>query len=138
MKKVTFLSCAGILASLLLTGCNNSGPKDPTPNPPAPPEQEEKAPMVFVFSGQSNMEGSTMWKYPGATGAHLLEDYMESEGMDTDGVMNGIPEGLTSYYGFYYPNKWGQAHSSSQDQSSPEAFEHREQWSICYSRFSRL
>lgn len=73
---------------------------------------------VFVLSGQSNMEGSTYWIHP--NGTPLLENYMDEEGLDTDGVLNGIDSVLTSYYGFYYPNKWGQAHSSSLDQSSAE------------------
>lgn len=118
MKKNRFTFLAA-LAALALVGCGGTPASVESSEPT--PEPEDNTVDVFVLSGQSNMEGSTMWKYPGATGAHLLEDYMESEGMDTDGVMNGIPEVLTSYYGFYYPNKWGQAHSSSLDQSSPEA-----------------
>lgn len=76
---------------------------------------------VFVLSGQSNMEGSTMWKYPGAEGTPLLENYFEERGLDFEPVRDGIPNVLTSYYGFYYPMKWGAAHSSSEDQSSAEA-----------------
>ena len=73
---------------------------------------------VFLLSGQSNMEGSTYWKHP--NGTPLLENYMDQEGLDTDGVLNGIDNVLTSFYGFYHPNGWTQAHSSSLDQSSPE------------------
>ena len=75
---------------------------------------------VFVLSGQSNMEGSTMYVHP-KSGKELLREYMEERGLDYDAVVEGLPNVLTSYYGFYYPNKWGNAHSSSQDQSSKEA-----------------
>ena len=113
--RLTFLAA---LAAMTLSACGTSTPSSTSSQEPEP---EDNTVDVFVLSGQSNMEGSTMWKYPGTDGAHLLEDYMQSEGLDTDGVMNGIPEVLTSYYGFYYPNKWGQAHSNSPDQSSNEA-----------------
>lgn len=105
MKKLNYLFL-GALSALALTGCGGGGeaPVDNTVD-------------VFVLSGQSNMEGSTYYVHP-KTDTPLLKNYMESEGLDTDGVLNGIPEVLTSYYGFYYPNKWGNAHSSSLDQSS--------------------
>lgn len=74
---------------------------------------------VFVLSGQSNMEGSTYWKHP--DGTPLLENYMDEEGLDTDGVLNGFDNVLTSYYGYYYPNGWAQAHTASPDTSTPEA-----------------
>ena len=122
MKKGRFTFLAA-LAALTLVGCGGSNVSSIISSSYEPePEPEDNTVDVFVLSGQSNMEGSTMWKYPGANGAHLLEDYLEERGdVDVDGVMNGIPEVLTSYYGFYYPNKWGNAHSSSTDQSSPEA-----------------
>ena len=71
---------------------------------------------VFVLSGQSNMEGSTYWKHP--DGTPLLENYFNEENMDFTGVSQGIPNVLTSYYGFYYPNGYAQAHSSSPDQKT--------------------
>ena len=71
---------------------------------------------VFVLSGQSNMEGSTYWKHPDDT--PLLENYFNEENMDFTGVSQGIPNVLTSYYGFYYPNGYAKAHSSSTDQKS--------------------
>ena len=74
---------------------------------------------VFVLSGQSNMEGSTMYVHP-KSGKELLREYMEERGLDYDAVVEGLPNVLTSYYGFYYPNKWGNAHSGSLDQSSKE------------------
>ena len=38
-----------------------------------------------------------------------------------DLVNEGIPNVLTSYYGFYHPNGWTQAHTASPDKSTPEA-----------------
>lgn len=114
MKKRNLLFFAGLTA-MALTACGNN----PTDNSSVEPEEPDTTVDVFVLSGQSNMEGSTYYVHP--DGTPLLQNYMDEEGMDTDGVMNGIPEVLTSYYGFYYPNKWGQAHTASPDTSSPEA-----------------
>ena len=76
---------------------------------------------VFVLSGQSNMEGSTYWTHP-TSGTPLLENYFaERDDLDFDTVKNGIPNVLTTYYGFYYPNGWTNAHTASTDKSSPDA-----------------
>ena len=75
---------------------------------------------VFVLSGQSNMEGSTYWTHP-TNNTPLLENYFEEEGMDFEPVSEGIDNVLTSYYGFYHPNGWTQAHTASPDKSTPEA-----------------
>lgn len=121
MKKSRFTFLAA-LAAMTLAGCAKPVPIFPSSAPESlEPEPEVNNKVdVFVLSGQSNMEGSTYWKHPG-TDTPLLENYMEEQGMDTDGVLNGIPQVLTSYYGFYYPNKWGNAHTASTDKSSPEA-----------------
>ena len=124
--KFGFLSVAFI--SFCLAACNNNvntassgGASSISSEPPAPSNDVP----VFVMSGQSNMEGSTYWKHP--NGTPLLQNYFEEEGMDYTPISEGIENVVTSYYGFYYPNdrttgasSWGNAHSSSPDQSTPE------------------
>ena len=100
-NKVLFLVA---MLSLMATGC--SGNKDRTVS-------------VFVLSGQSNMEGSTYWIHPDDT--PLLENYFNEEGLDFEPVKNGITNVLTSYYGYYYPNGWSNAHTASPDTSTPQA-----------------
>ena len=75
---------------------------------------------VFVLSGQSNMEGSTYWTHP-TRNTPLLENYFDEEGMDFAPVRDGIPNVLTTFYGFYHPNGWTNAHTASPDKSTPEA-----------------
>ena len=119
------------LMSLVLAGCSTLTPskKSEEEKPSSVPEQKSEDPViepddnkvdVFVLSGQSNMEGSTYWTHP-TSGAPLLENYMNDEGLDFDMVKNGMPNVLTSYYGFYHPNGWTQAHTASPDTSTPEA-----------------
>lgn len=115
------------LTALVLTGCNQHAVKSSKQD-----NDESDIPIlssvvpvaddtvdVFVLSGQSNMEGSTYWVHP--NGTPLLENYMEDENLDFDLVKEGVPNVLTSYYGFYHPNGWTQAHTASPDTSSPEA-----------------
>ncbi|MCQ2800614.1 MAG: sialate O-acetylesterase [Bacilli bacterium] len=75
---------------------------------------------VFVLSGQSNMEGSTYWKHP-TSNTPLLENYFQERELDFTDVNEGIPNVYTSYYGFYHPSTWTQAHTASPDKSTPEA-----------------
>ena len=75
---------------------------------------------VFVLSGQSNMEGSTYWTHP-SNNTPLLENYFNERGLDFEPVKNGIPNVLTTFYGFYHPSGWEQAHSNSPDKSSADA-----------------
>ena len=106
-KRLLFL---GALVATSLVACNNTQPG---------PEPDNTHVDVFVLSGQSNMEGSTYYVHP--DGTPLLENYFEEEGMDYTPVSEGIQTVKTSYYGFYYPLGWANAHSASEDQSSPEA-----------------
>ena len=106
-NKLLFLSA---LLATSLTACNHAEPE---------PEPDNTHVDVFVLSGQSNMEGSTYYVHP--NGTELLKNYFEEEGMDYTGVSEGISTVKTSYYGFYYPNGWAKAHSSSPDQSSADA-----------------
>ena len=112
-KSFIFLAA---LTSLALASCNASGDQ-PKSSEPAPKDNRVN---VFVLSGQSNMEGSTYWTHP-TSNTPLLENYFEEEGMDFSTVRDGIPNVYTSFYGFYHPNGWTQAHTASLDKSTPEA-----------------
>ena len=108
-KRFLFLSA---LVATSLVACNNAKPEPQ-------PQVDNTHVDVFVLSGQSNMEGSTYYVHP--NGTELLKNYFEEEGMDYEPVAEGISTVKTSYYGFYYPNGWAQAHTASPDTSSPEA-----------------
>ena len=109
------LSKIGILCATLtglsLTACagGNGGNEEP-----------KDVINVFILSGQSNMEGSTYWTHP-TKNTPLLENYFAEREMDFAPVRDGIENVLTSYYGYYYPNGWSQAHTASTDKSTPEA-----------------
>ena len=75
---------------------------------------------VFILSGQSNMEGSTYWVHPD-NNTPLLENYFAERELDFAPVRDGIENVMTSFYGFYHPNGWTQAHTASEDKSTPEA-----------------
>lgn len=107
------LFCAALFATSL-TACNNTAPQSSEPEP------DNTHVDVFVLSGQSNMEGSTYWTHP-TKKTPLLENYFTEQGMDFTPVKEGIPSVKTSFYGFYYPNGWNQAHTASPDTSSAEA-----------------
>ena len=115
MKKNLFLLAT--MFAMTLAGCGNTPVAESRPEP-----EPDKKVDVFVMSGQSNMEGSTMYVHP--NGTPLLKNYLEQEREDVNSeavLETGFENVLTTYYGFYYPNKWGQAHCNSTDQSSKEA-----------------
>ena len=103
MKKIKVLSCAGILASLLLVGCNDKPADEPkkennqvTPNPgPKTPEKEEIA-NIFVLSGQSNMEGNT--SFESGSNDYLAAAFTELGLSDVEVCREGIKEVKTSLY----------------------------------------
>ena len=95
MRKIRFLSCAGVLATLLLAGCGETPNPTPTPTPtPTPVPQVEYA-EVFLLCGQSNMEGNT--KYSGLDSLFTTWGYN-----DYDAVRDGMPEVKTTYMGVGY------------------------------------
>lgn len=109
LSKLSVLCVA--FSALCLTACggNNGGEQEP-----------DNTVSVFVLSGQSNMEGSTYWTHP-TSNTPLLENYFNEQNMDFAPVRDGIPNVLTSYYGFYHPSGWTNAHTASTDKSTPEA-----------------
>lgn len=114
-KRILF----ALATSLLLASCGNNpedGKKEPKTDPVV--EKEDKTVPVFVMSGQSNMEGSTYWTY---NNQNLLEKEMTDLGEDYSIIGEGVENVLCSYYGFYHPNGWSQAHTASTDKTTPEA-----------------
>ena len=110
LSKLSVLCVA--FSALCLTACggNNGGSE----------QEPDNTVSVFVLSGQSNMEGSTYWTHP-TSNTPLLENYFNEQNMDFAPVRDGIPNVLTSYYGFYHPSGWTNAHTASTDKSTPEA-----------------
>ena len=106
LSKLSLLSVPFL--ALSLSGCKPQGV-------PAPTTID-----VFILSGQSNMEGSTYWTHP-TNNTPLLENYFEERELDFAPVRDGIENVMTSFYGFYHPSGWTQAHTASEDKSTPEA-----------------
>ena len=111
MKLAKYCILSAALIGLSLVACNKNN---------RPAKEEDNTIPVFVLSGQSNMEGSTYWTHP-TSNTPLLENYFNEQGMDFAPVRDGIPNVLTTFYGFYHPSGWTQAHTASPDTSTPEA-----------------
>ena len=116
VKKLLLLS-VGFLA-MAATGCNNGGGN--TSQEPV----KEYRPIVFVMSGQSNMEGNTNF----GTNASYLTKAFEDLGIE-DGqcCIDGIESVQTSYYGNGYGelsrddyNTGGQRNASQDSMMGPE------------------
>ena len=107
MKKIKVLLCAGILASLLLVGCKNgddtkkSGNNNGNGNQQTLPADND-APLVFVFSGQSNMEGKTNFGTGNGDTSYLTKAFEDLGITDGDDCLTGIKSVMTSYYGNGY------------------------------------
>ena len=124
IKKMIFLSTAFL--SLAISGCSgNDGSQrrsSVSSNSSSQTSVEDDRPIVFVMSGQSNMEGQTD---VGADGAYLTRAF-ESLGItDGEDCLTGINSVLTSYYGNGYGeldrnnyNTGGQSQASRQPHAS--------------------
>ena len=89
------LLVSGALLSMPLTACNNNNGGD---NGPA----KREGPIVFVMSGQSNMEGQTNFG-TGGTDTLYLDAAFQSLGItDGDVCKTGIESVQTSFYGNGY------------------------------------
>ena len=95
MKKIKVLSCAGILATLLLVGCKDDKPT-PSPNHGPSPEPTEEIANIFVLSGQSNMEGNT--SFESGSNDYLADAFTELGLSDVAVCREGIKEVKTSLY----------------------------------------
>ena len=96
-KKTTGIFALG--AAMLLTACVKPAGEKPVSSEPEP---EVVGPSVFILTGQSNMEGQTM--YQSADGAtQYLRNALETLGInDGECLFDGMPEVRTSYYGCGY------------------------------------
>ncbi|MBP5091374.1 MAG: hypothetical protein J6328_02320, partial [Bacilli bacterium] len=89
-------------ASLLLAACNiQNTPKSVEPVPSPEPE-EVVGPSVFILTGQSNMEGQTLFESADGKTQYLRNALAKLEIDDAECCFEGIPEVRTSYYGCGY------------------------------------
>ena len=123
-KSLIFLAA---LTSLALASCDASGDQSKSSQAPGP--VDDGTATVFVLSGQSNMAGSTT--YVSANGdqwlrnafSKLNEDYdldldisyFEDEDGNVSAKAPGVPEVMTSFFGFYPPNGPDGANSSNKE-----------------------
>ena len=89
----SLLLCVSFLA-MGVTGCNNTQKsKEP---------EKKDAPIVFVLSGQSNMEGQTNFGTGGTDTSYLDKALQDLNITDGDVCKTGIDSVMTSYYGNGY------------------------------------
>ena len=89
------LLVSGALLSMSLTACNNNNGGD---NSPA----KREGPIVFVMSGQSNMEGNTNFGTSGSDTSYLTAAFSALNITDGQCCIDGIESVKTSYYGNGY------------------------------------
>lgn len=103
MKKNKLL--IGLMLPLLVcvSACNNVQPSDqPTEEQPTSEPEPDNKVQVIVMSGQSNMEGSTLFdKDTGGTSRKWLKNYLETREIEYAPFVNGIKEVQTSFRGYY-------------------------------------
>ena len=115
------------LTSLALASCDANG--EPAKSSQAPGPVDDGTATVFVLSGQSNMAGSTT--YVSANGDQWLRNafsklnddydldldisYFEDEDGNVSAKAPGVPEVMTSFFGFYPPNGPSGANASNKE-----------------------
>ena len=123
-KSLIFLAA---LASLALASCDASGDQPKSSQAPGP--VDDGTATVFVLSGQSNMEGSTT--YVSASGDQWLRNafdklndeydldldisYFEDDEGNVTRDAPGVPEVMTSFFGFYPPSGPNGANASNKE-----------------------
>ena len=101
-----FLLMSAALLSMSLTSCgNNNGP------------EKREGPIVFVMSGQSNMEGNTNFGTSGSDTSYLTAAFNDLGITDGECCINGIQSVQTSYYG----NGYGELDASNYNRSDVHA-----------------
>ena len=101
-----FLLMSAALLSMSLTACgNNNGP------------EKREGPIVFVMSGQSNMEGNTNFGTSGSDTSYLTAAFNDLGITDGECCINGIQSVQTSYYG----NGYGELDASNYNRSDVHA-----------------
>ena len=116
LKNLLLLS-VGFLA-MTVTGCNNGGETSKEP-------EKEDRPIVFVMSGQSNMEGNTNFGKNATDTSYLTKAFEDLGIEDGQCCIDGIESVQTSYYGNGYGelsradyNTGGQKQASQQPHAS--------------------
>lgn len=129
MKKTKLLAFMPFLAASLLVGCGDNaaddGDKKGSVTPPSSDpvkDPDEGRPLVFVFSGQSNMEGQTN---VGTNNSYLTAAFDALGIEDGEECITGIKSVMTSFYGNGYGeldrtnyNTGGQSNAGSQPHAS--------------------
>ena len=96
MKQLkNLMLCSVTFLAMTITGCsnNNGGNNEPV---------KREGPIVFVMSGQSNMEGNTNFGTSGSDTSYLTAAFSALNITDGQCCIDGIESVKTSYYGNGY------------------------------------
>ena len=123
------------LLGIVLSSCSAGGESKDQPSVNPGPVDDGTA-TVFVLSGQSNMAGSTT--YVSANGDQWLRNafeklnddydldldisYFEDEDGNVSAKAPGVPEVMTSFFGFYPPNGPSGANASNKEDKTAGLF----------------
>ena len=92
MNSKKLLILGSMFLGLCLTACGGN-------NEPVSEPEPDNTVDVFVLSGQSNMEGSTI--FDGGTGKEWLQKACDRLEIDSTPMLEGFDNVYTSYYGYY-------------------------------------
>ncbi|MBO4703745.1 MAG: hypothetical protein J5617_02830 [Bacilli bacterium] len=90
--------------SMAVVGCNGGGSSNNNSSSSSDDQGpvKKEGPIVFVLSGQSNMEGQTNFGTGGTNTSYLDKAFVDLGITDGDDCKTGIASVLTSYYGNGY------------------------------------